>query len=263
MNNLLKINGITEVKGMKFHDIEGGFGEAKKAMLVKEIAEIHERELKAINQNINRNLKRFKKGIDIIDIKGTEFEVILSDHGIYSQNAINRSENIYLLSERGYSKLLKILEDDVAWEQYEKLVDGYFNMRKHIKDEPKKLSALEQLQLQNQAILEVNEKVDKIKNDMPLFKAECDELQALVRKTGIGLMGGKRSPSYKDKSLRTKIYSDIQHQLRREFGVEKYAWIKHSQFNRAREIIACYALPIVLKDEVERVNNQMSFEEVV
>lgn len=34
-----------------------------------------------------------------------------------------------MLSERGYAKLLKILEDDVAWEQYEKLVDGYFNMR--------------------------------------------------------------------------------------------------------------------------------------
>ena len=125
----VKVNGLVNIEGMKFHDIEGGFGEGKKAMLVKEIAEIHGRELKDINRNINKNIKRFTKGIDIVDLKGTEFEVILNHHGIYSQNAINRSENIYLLSERGYSKLLKILEDDFAWEQYEKLVDGYFNMR--------------------------------------------------------------------------------------------------------------------------------------
>ncbi|MDU6876454.1 MAG: ORF6N domain-containing protein, partial [Clostridium sp.] len=59
---IVKINGLKEIDGMKFHDIEGGFGEGKKAMLVKEIANIHGRELKVINQNINNNISRFKKG---------------------------------------------------------------------------------------------------------------------------------------------------------------------------------------------------------
>lgn len=255
----IKLRGIKEVSGMKFHEIEGGFGEGKKSMLAKEISNIHGRELKEINRRINDNKKRFKDGVDLIDLKGTEFEVNLKHHEIYNQNSINRSENIYLLSERGYSKLLKILEDDVAWEQYEKLVDGYFNMRA----EKKQLSALEQLQLQNQAILEVNEKVDKIQNDMPLFKAECDELQALVKKVGVGLMGGKNAPAYKNNSLRGKVYSDIQHQLRREFGVDKYSWIKHSQFNHAKEIVSSYELPTVLKDEITKINNQVSFEEAM
>lgn len=125
---------------------------------------------------------------------------------------------------------------------------------------PKKLTAIEQLQLQNQAILEVNEKVDKMNNNMPLFKAECDELQSLVRKIGMGLMGGKGSSAYKNNSLRGKIYSDIQHQLKREFGVDKYSWIKHSQFERAKEIISTYKLPIVLKDEVEAINSQVVLE---
>lgn len=128
----VKVNGLVNIYGMKFHDIEGGFGEGKKSMLAKEIANIHGRESKDINRNINKNIKRFTKGIDIVDLKGTEFEVILNHHGIYTQNAINRSDNIYLLSERGYSKLLKILEDDFAWEQYDKLVDGYFHMREKV-----------------------------------------------------------------------------------------------------------------------------------
>ena len=127
--NKLMIKGIKNIDGMKFHDVEGGFGEGKKAMLVKDIANIYGRELQHVNQNINRNRKRFKDGIDIIDLKGTEFAITLSESGIYTQNSINASSNIYLLSERGYAKLLKILEDDLAWEQYDKLVDEYFNMR--------------------------------------------------------------------------------------------------------------------------------------
>lgn len=135
-NQIIKINGLKQIENMKFHDIEGGFGEGKKAMLVKEIANIHGRELKVINQNINNNISRFKKGIDIVDLKNGHFELPLQDLG-FSNRDISISKNIYLLSERGYAKLLKILEDDVAWEQYEKLVDGYFNMRAETKNKTK------------------------------------------------------------------------------------------------------------------------------
>lgn len=127
--NKLKVNGILSVKGMNFHDIEGGFGEGKKAMLVKEIANIHARELREVNQSINMNRKRFINDVDIVDIKGTEFAINLIDSEIYTQNSINASSNIYLLSERGYAKLLKIMDDDLAWQKYDELVDGYFNMR--------------------------------------------------------------------------------------------------------------------------------------
>ena len=124
----VKVNGLVNIEGMKFHDIEGGFGEGKKAMLVKEIAEIHGRELKDINRNINNNRKRFTDGLDIIDLKVGEYKSLSLELGYTNQSYAN-ANNIYLLSERGYAKLLKILEDDFAWEQYEKLVDGYFNMR--------------------------------------------------------------------------------------------------------------------------------------
>lgn len=137
-NQIVKINGLKKIDGMKFHDIEGGFGEGKKAMLVKEIAEIHGRELREINERINSNRKRFKNNIDILDLLGIDLtDTEIKEFG-FSQQAINsyrglkargQTTGIYLLSERGYAKLLKILEDDVAWEQYEKLVDGYFNTR--------------------------------------------------------------------------------------------------------------------------------------
>ena len=66
----LTVKGLVTVEGMKFHEIEGGFGEDKKSMLVKEIAEIHGKDLKHINEDINKNIEEFVFGSDILDVKG-------------------------------------------------------------------------------------------------------------------------------------------------------------------------------------------------
>lgn len=254
----LILKGLTEVEGMKFHDIEGGFGENKKSMLVRDIAKIHGKELKHINEAINVNRKRFKNGIDIIDLKSTKFEVDLLDHKIYNQNSINRSNNIYLLSERGYSKLLKILEDDFAWEQYEKLVDGYFYMRKENMNPYKGLSKeLKAIFVLDEKHQKLENEVKDLKDNMPLFNIECDELQSQVRKIGVRCLGGKNSRAYKDRSLRAKVYCDIQRELKRQFGVQKYKAIKRSQLEIAKDILNNYKLPLLLEDNINLLNNQI------
>jgi len=132
MTTELKLLGVQNVDGMEFNGIEGGFGENQKSMLVKDIAILHGKELKYINKQINANRNRFEDNVDIIDVKDLEFEVHLMNHGIFTQNSINRASNIYILSEKGYTKLLKILDDEFAWEQYNKLIDNYFSMRKEL-----------------------------------------------------------------------------------------------------------------------------------
>ena len=126
--NELKILGIEKIGSFEFTGIEGGFGENKKAMLVRDIAVIHGKEVRQINQAINMNRKRFKDGIDVIDFlnQSNGFRKFAEDNGLIGSN---RTQHVYLLSERGYAKLLKILEDDKAWEIYDELVDNYFNMR--------------------------------------------------------------------------------------------------------------------------------------
>lgn len=125
--NDLKVLGTEKIGTFEFTGIEGGFGKDKKAMLVKDIATIHGRPVKAINQAINMNRARFKDGIDVIDLKIESGSIKLTE--FFNRQQIANSNNIYLLSERGYAKLLKILEDDKAWEIYDELVDNYFNMR--------------------------------------------------------------------------------------------------------------------------------------
>ncbi|WP_289141560.1 phage antirepressor KilAC domain-containing protein [uncultured Brevibacillus sp.] len=135
MSVAFKIMGTTEVCGVIVPKIAGGFGEDKKSMLAKHIAEMHGKELSAVNRAINMNRNKFKDGIDVIDIQGNGFVMHLMQNGILTQNSVNRAENIYVLSERGYAKLLKIFDDELAWDKYEDILDGYFRMRDEITQE--------------------------------------------------------------------------------------------------------------------------------
>ena len=135
MDNL-KVLGKEKIGSIEFTGIEGGFGKDKKCMLAKDIANIHGQQLKKINQLINNNKKRFKDGIDLINLLSTSqvLRNFAEENGLITNN---RVKYIYLLSERGYLKLVKLLEDEKAWEIYEELVDNYFNMRSAVKDDDK------------------------------------------------------------------------------------------------------------------------------
>ena len=142
-----------------------------------------------------------------------------------------------------------------------KIARQYFiNCEKKLK-EVKKLSPMELMELQFKALKEQKEKISQVENrvykleeDMPLFQIDCKEIQALVRKKGIEALGGYRSIAYNDNSLRGKVYSDIQHQIRREFGVVRYEAIKRSQLEMAKEIIINYKVPLVLENEIKLLN---------
>lgn len=126
----LQIKESKQINGKEIKVIEGGFGEEKRCLFAKQIAEIHSMELKHVNELINRNRKRFKDNIDIVDVINNEdFKVVVNDLGLKSSN---RTKNIYALSERGYSKLIKIMDTDLAWEIHDELMDNYFKMREII-----------------------------------------------------------------------------------------------------------------------------------
>ena len=144
-----------------------------------------------------------------------------------------------------------------------KIARQYFiNCEKKLK-EVKKLSPMELMELQFKALKEQKEKISQVENrvykleeDMPLFQIDCKEIQALVRKKGIEALGGYRSMAYNDNSLRGKVYSDIQQQIRREFGVLRYEAIKRSQLEMAKEIIINYKVPLVLENEIKLLNGE-------
>ncbi|QYY41523.1 ORF6N domain-containing protein [Aneurinibacillus thermoaerophilus] len=136
------MNGMSQICGIDVSNIIGGFGQDKKAMLVKHIAELHEKKLFKVNELINRNRNRFIDAVDIIDAqKYPEIVILFRDNNVLSKMEVSKADNIYLLSERGYAKLIKIFDDDKSWEMYDILLDEYFELKEQAQKEMNKPTA--------------------------------------------------------------------------------------------------------------------------
>lgn len=134
MNKLIKVNGTKEINEKEVRVIEGGFGENQKCILASDIAIQHEITDGNLNKLINNNLTRFNEN-DLCDLKLDKKSVLLLKNSeIFSQNKINASKNIYLLSERGYTKLVSMMDNsnEKKWEVMDNVIDNYFSMRQVI-----------------------------------------------------------------------------------------------------------------------------------
>lgn len=131
MNKII-VNGKQSFMGIDIPVVNGGFGSDKRCMCDKTIAQIHEQPEREIRRRINDNIKRFKENIDFIDLKkgvdNSHTLNLLCKLG-YAKQSITQAEHIYVLSERGYAKLIKIMDTDLAWEIHDRLIDEYFDLR--------------------------------------------------------------------------------------------------------------------------------------
>lgn len=130
--NQLQIKGQVEFMGVNIPVLEGGFGEDKKCVLAKDIAIIHNMETRRVNENIKLLIKkgRVKENIHYIDLKKSIDGIDLQ----LDKEFIRKSANIFVLSERGYSSLIKYMDDDKSWEVHDAFVDSYFDIREKAKD---------------------------------------------------------------------------------------------------------------------------------
>lgn len=179
------------------------------------------------------------------------------------ENEQNKQKYIqYLITQRGFSLLVMGFTGEKAlqWklkyiEAFNKMEQAIKNPYSHLSKEVQAIFALDHKQ--QQLAVEVKE----LKEGMPLFNVECKEIQAAVKRKGVEILGGKGSQAYKNNSIRCKVYSDIQQQLRREFGVSRYEAIKRSQLPVAHEIVTKYKAPIYLVNEIYLLNQQLTDED--
>ena len=232
-----------------------------RVLTTQQIADAYGTDTNVITKNFNRNKKRYSEGKHYICLKGDDLKDFRAKGQI---DVLPNVNTLYLWTQKGAFLHAKSLGTDKAWEVYENLVDFYFEKKK----QQRPLTALEQLQLTQQAVMEVNEKIDSVDKDlqefkqgMPVLALECERITKAKNNKIVKLLGGKDSNAYKNRSLRSKAYSDIDKQLRREFGITTYKAIKRNQCDKAIEIINNYQLPMVLEDEVKNHNAQMSFDE--
>lgn len=160
----IEITGVQEFLGKEIPVIEGGFGEGEKVVLAKTIAEIHEVELKKVNELIKHNLDEFEEGIDILDLKDNGlYQVPLEELG-FSNRDISISKNIYILSEQGYFTLVSLMRTEKAKELRKKFRREYFAMRKQIKEQSP--TCIEDLIImQAQSLKDMRQQVNQANNN--------------------------------------------------------------------------------------------------
>ena len=126
------------------------------------------------------------------------------------------------------------------------------------------MSTGEQIQLLAKGNVELGQRVDKVEDkvrsledDMPLYGCEIDEVQKHVRRKGVDVLGGKNSEAYHDGSIRSKVYSDIYSQLKREYGcVSSYKSIKRKYIQWIHDFIDSYEPPTILGELIADSNAQ-------
>jgi len=135
-NELARVNGKQEFMGKEIPIIEGGFGENCRCVLAQTVSEIHDSSLREINQSIKRLIdkNRIREGVHYVDLKSVTNSDPLSEFN-FDKEFVRKSSNIFLLSERGYSSLIKYMDDDTSWEVHDMFSEQYFAMRKQLKQE--------------------------------------------------------------------------------------------------------------------------------
>nr|DAF65345.1 MAG TPA: hypothetical protein [Siphoviridae sp. ctbbV81] len=241
MNNLT----VTEYKNIR-------------VLTTQQIAEAYGTDTKIISKNFSRNKERYIEGKHFICLEGEELKEFKTKRHFDDSSRINK---LYLWTEKGAFLHAKSLNTDKAWEVYDRLVDEYFEKPKlplWTMDDKIQILAQGNIELKEK-IEAVNDDLQEFKKDMPLLALECQKITKAKNQKVVPLLGGKNTPAYKDNSLRQLVYSDIDAQLRREFGVNTYKAIKRNQCDLAVKIINEYELPMYLKERIDTENAQESF----
>lgn len=117
----------------------------------------------------------------------------------------------------------------------------------------------------DQKQVKMEQRMDRLEYDIPLYGSEADELSSHVKRKGVSVLGGKQSEAYKDTEICSKVYRDIYDQVKREFGIyddsgrpQSYKALKRKYIADAHELIDCYEVPTYLEELISEANSQMN-----
>lgn len=154
------------------------------------------------------------------------------------------------------AKELSMVENNEKGKQARKY---FIQCEKRIKEieQPKKLSAMEQLKLQYEVLEEHEERFTKIEGQLESLEVNPSQrkaIQSARHKRVSELLGGKKTLAYKDTSFRSKVYSDMGRAFNNYFDVPSYDCTPKNRFLEAIEVIESYNLSTELAMELKRIN---------
>lgn len=200
-------------------------------------------------QGLATNVTDEDKGVHSVDTpSGTQQMTIINESGLYALIFGSKLESAKRFKHWVTSEVLPTLRKTGAYEI------------------PNMSTEMKAILMIDQKQVKMEQRMDKLEYDIPLYGSEADELSSHVKRKGVSVLGGKQSEAYKDTEIRSKVYRDIYDQIKREFGIyddsgrpKSYKALKRKYIADAHELIDCYEAPTFLEELIEIANAQMNF----
>ena len=126
-----------------------------------DIAKVHNREVKRINEQFNRNKEKMIENEDFFIIKRNEIPKSLSETLMDLWESAPSMNEMVLFTESGYLMLVKTFTDDLSWRVQRELIKGYFIAKEMVRP----LTPAEQLLAQAQLMVEMENRLNTIEKN--------------------------------------------------------------------------------------------------
>ena len=231
-----------------------------------------------VAEMVGKEHKKLLRDIRVYIAQLDESKIGLIDFFTKSQyiDKSNRQKPCYLVTKKGCEFIAHKLTGIKGTEFTAKYINRFHEMEDELVTRPRPMTALEQLQLQAQAILEVNDKVVAINSkladveqrleafeyNIPLLAVEQSKVTSAVKMRVVAILGGKNSNACNSYYLRSKVFQRLYKDLYSYFAVKSYKAIKRSELDEALEFINDYNPPKHIQQWIADANAQMNLSEL-
>ena len=224
MNEIIIINN----EKMEVKEYEG-----LRVVTAWDIAKVHCREVKRINEIFKNNIDKFILKEDYFYLTTNEF----SESFKTTQDFIpNNVKEIPLFTESGYLMLVKTFTDDLSWNIQRQLVKTYFRF----KEAQKSLTVPQQLLAQAQCLVEMDNRItvveNKVDNEIRVDNGEQRKIQRAVATRVYQRLDIVPELTEDKKYMFQAIYRD----LKNRFGVASYRDIKRKDLRDCLEYVSAW-----------------------
>lgn len=231
-----------------------------------------------VAEMVGKEHKKLLRDIRVYIAQLDESKIGLTDFFTESQyiDKSNRQKPCYLVTKKGCEFIAHKLTGIKGTEFTAKYINRFHEMEDELVTRPRPMTALEQLQLQAQAILEVNDKVvamkteledvkqelAEFKQDLPLLAVDQSKITSAVKMRVVVILGGKHSNACNSYYIRSKVFQSLYKDLYSYFAIRSYKAIKRSELDEALEFINDYNPPKHIQQWIADANAQMNLSEL-
>lgn len=101
----------------------------QRVLTTKQLAEVYETQEKNIQMNFSNNKERFIEGKHYFMLSGEQLKEFKNSLPNDIGEPLKFVPQLILWTEKGASRMCKILDTDKSWEQFDKLEETYFNIK--------------------------------------------------------------------------------------------------------------------------------------